>query len=830
MPESSDKNKTSEKIKRPETLRERAGHALKGVERGIPGWVHSLNEPKWQRWALIIGTALVAAFIMAPKSFRVYSLTVGEPAQETIISPLTFQVVDEAATNKNRDEVLKSIRPVYDFDDEMVHDVQARINSAFHFGKEYLAAEAKHNAKEADNPKEAGQAPEKAGSDPKSFRTLDETALRTRFENLLGATVSPSNFALLKSMGFDPRIQRDLGSLVVPVLLKGVTLSRDLLMRDGRQGILLKYKSKDKLEPLKDLSAIFDLKEAINYINVAENDPSTDSELSRAVRRVAMDLVNVNITFNREKSAALKQEALASEKKVFFQIAKGEPIVKEGEPVNEAHLRKLAGLNKANPAYSRYIILAGFALILILLLRLSFYFSEKHLDRGRQATEDLLLFSLLLVGTIILVRFLYSLSPLIGTANQGISQRSILFAAPVATGAMLTALMVDARIAFIFATLTALTASLSVEGDIYLFVFYFISGIVGLHGMTRITDRSSVLRAGLVVGVANMISILAIKMALGELTSLRDFYDIGLGFSGGVLSGLLVSGLAPLLEPLGYTTNVKLLEIANLNHPVLKELSLEAPGTYHHSIMVGSLSETAAALIGANPLLARVGAYYHDIGKIGKKTKPYYFIENQRRGSNPHDRLEPSMSALIVVSHVKQGIEKAREYRLCAPIIDIIQQHHGTSLIKFFYNKALEKAEKSQQSVSEDKYRYHGPRPQSKEAALVMLADVVEAACRTLHDPTPARIQKQVQTLIMTLFSEGQLDESTLTLKDIHAITKSFVRSLQGSLHSRIVYPVNVGTQERPNGDTHRQQAEKDRNRTGRPPEENGTNIRRLGL
>ncbi len=830
MPESSDKNKTSEKNKRPETLRGRAEHALKGVERGIPGWMLGLYEPKWQRWAVIVGTALVAAFMMAPKSFQVYSLTVGEPAQETVISPITFQVIDEAATNKNRDEVLKSIRPVYDLDDEMVHDVQARINSAFSFGKEYLAAEADYNAKEADKPREVGQAPEKAAAVSSSFRALDETALRTRFENRLGATVSPPNFALLKSMGFDARIQRDLSSLVVPVLLKGVALSRDLLLRDGRQGILLKTKSKDKLEPLKDLSAIFDLKEAVNFINVAESDPSTDSELSRAIRRIAMDLVNVNITYNREKSAALKQEALASEKKVYFQIAKGEPIVKEGEPVNEAHVRKLAGLNKANPAYSRYIILAGFALILIMLLRLGFYFSEKHLDRGRQATEDLLLFCLLLVGTIIMVRFLSSLSPLLGTANQGINQRSILFAAPVATGAMLIALMVDARIAFIFAAVTALTVSLSVEGDIYLFVFYFISGIVGLHGMTRITDRTSVLRAGLVVGMANMISILAIKMALGQLAVLRDFYDIGLGFSGGVLSGLLVSGLAPLLEPLGYTTNVKLLEIANLNHPVLKEMSLEAPGTYHHSIMVGNLAEAAANLISANPLLTRVGAYYHDIGKIGRKTKPYYFIENQRRGNNPHDRLEPSMSALIVVSHVKQGVEKAREHRLGSPIVDIIQQHHGTSLIKFFYGKALEKAEKNHQTVSEDKYRYHGPRPQSKEAALVMLADVVEAACRTLHDPTPARIQKQVQTLIMTLFSEGQLDESTLTLKDIHAITKSFVRSLQGSLHSRIVYPANLGTQERSNGDTHRQQTEKDRPRSGRSAEENGTNIRRLGL
>jgi putative nucleotidyltransferase with HDIG domain len=245
--------------------------------------------------------------------------------------------------------------------------------------------------------------------------------------------------------------------------------------------------------------------------------------------------------------------------------------------------------------------------------------------------------------------------------------------------------------------------------------------------------------------------------------------------------------------------------------------------------MVGGLAEAAAELIGANPLLARVGAYYHDIGKAGKKAKPSYFIENQERGYNPHDKLEPSMSALILVAHVKHGVEKAREHRLGTPIVDIIQQHHGTNLIKFFYNKALERADKNQ-SVNEDKYRYPGPRPQSKEAALVMLADVVEAACRTLADPTPARIQKRVQTLIMTLFSEGQLDQSTLTLKDIHAITKSFVRALQGIMHSRIDYPPDALPQERTNGDTHRQSPEKDRNRPARTPEENGKNIRRLGL
>jgi len=827
-----EENKLTAKAKAPEKVKSWVVFARKNVFRHMPEWVYGLREPKWQRWALLVGTSLIAAFILAPKSFRVYDLTVGEPSQEKIVSPITFQVVDEAATNKNRDESLKSVLPVYDFDDEMVHDVQARIISAFNFMRDYLISEAQYRARQERAALEGQAPPDAKSTDLKSFRPLDENALRTRFENALGASLSASSFSMLKSVGFNPHIERELRSLVVPALLKGIVQSRELLMRDGKKGILLRVKSREKerLEPLKDLSGIFDLQEAFNYINQEEKDPSLDSALSRGIRRIAMDLVNVNITYNRERSAALRQEALASVKPVYFQVAKGEPIINEAEVVTEGHLKKLAGLNRANPAYSSYLILAGFALVLILMFRLTFYFSEQHLDRSRNATEDLLLFCVLLLGTLVLVRFIGSLSPLVTPVDHETSIKPVLFAAPVATGAMLVSLMVDPRMAFVFAALAGVTATFAVEGNVYVFIFYFLSGIVGLHGMTRITDRTSILRAGLVVGLVNMLSVLAIKLALGQLESQVDFYEIGLGFLGGVASGLLVSGLAPLLEPLGYTTNVRLLEIANLNHPLLKDMALQAPGTYHHSISVGNLVETAAESIGANHLLARVGALYHDIGKVGRKTKPSYFIENQLRGANPHDRLEPSMSALILNSHVKYGVEKAREYRLGEPIVDIIQQHHGTTLIKFFYNKALEKADRDHHAVSEDKYRYPGPRPRSKEAALVMLADVSEAACRTLSDPTPARIQKRVQELIMGLFSEGQLDESMLTLKDLHAITKSFVRTLQGILHSRIDYPKEVVTQERSDGDNHRQQADKDRHRPGKPAEENGKNIRRLGL
>ncbi|MFH0821920.1 MAG: HDIG domain-containing metalloprotein [Pseudomonadota bacterium] len=804
---------------------------VKRLEKRFPRIVPALSQPKGQRWVLITLTSLIAAFITAPESFKHYDLMVGEPAKETIVSPRTFNVRDEEATNKRRDEAMKSVPPVYEFDDEMVRDVQHRINRAFDFMDDYLAREADQSAKE-EQAKRGGLTEGKAdATDAKTFRPLDEKELRTRFENLLGAGVSPSTFAILKSARFNIEVQRELRALAEHVLEKGVVPNRDSVMRDGKNGILLWSKSKGKYdEKLRDPISVFDLKEAWSFINVEEKDPSKETALSRAVRRLATDLVNVNMMYDRERSALIKQEAKASVKDVSSSVAKGEPIVKKGEPVNEGHLRKLEALRKADPGYRRHITIIGFALTLILILRLSLYFAEHHLDRSWDATENLLLICILVLGTVILVKSLDVMGPRMFYGVEGLNRRSLLFAAPVAVAPMLMSLMVDPRIAFILGAVTALIATLSVDGDTYLFCFYFIGGIVGLHGVTNVTDRTSILRAGLVVGLANMVTGIAVKMALGELTSPEQCYDVALGFIGGVLSGMLVLGLAPLLEPLGYITNVRLVEIASHNHPLLRELAMAAPGTYHHSLMVGHLAEAAVERIGANPLLARVGGYYHDIGKMCKATKPSYFIENQRRGYNPHDKLEPSMSALILVSHVKHGVERGKEHRLGKPILEIIRQHHGTNLIRFFYTKALAKAEKTHSAVSEEKYRYPGPLPQTKEAAVVMLADVVEAASRTLSDPTPARIQKHTQSMVMSVFNEGQLDQSTLTLKDLHAITRSFVRTLQGMLHYRIDYPAGHRQQEKTNGDPHRQPTDKDRVRQPPADDEGVKGIRRLGL
>jgi putative nucleotidyltransferase with HDIG domain len=263
-------------------------------------------------------------------------------------------------------------------------------------------------------------------------------------------------------------------------------------------------------------------------------------------------------------------------------------------------------------------------------------------------------------------------------------------------------------------------------------------------------------------------------------------YAIAFAFAGGIATAVLASGAIPLLESIfQYTTDVKLLELTNLNSPILRELMVKAPGTYHHSVVVGNLVEAAAEAINANPLLARVAAYYHDIGKISKSQ---YFIENQSGGENRHDKLSPSMSALILTTHVKEGAELARQHRLGQSIVDIIRQSHGTALIKYFYQKAVEQAAPGQ-IVDEHDFRYSGPKPQTREAGLVLLGDAVEAASRTLTDASPARIQGLVQKIINNIFIDGQLDECELTLKNLHEIAWSFNQILGGIHHHRIDYP-----------------------------------------
>ena len=256
-----------------------------------------------------------------------------------------------------------------------------------------------------------------------------------------------------------------------------------------------------------------------------------------------------------------------------------------------------------------------------------------------------------------------------------------------------------------------------------------------------------------------------------------------MGLFNGILSAVGAIGLLPYLETVfGITSSIRLLELSNPNHPLLRKLLLEAPGTYHHSMMVGNLGEAAAEAVGADPLLTRVGSQYHDIGKT---KRPYFFVENQFSGVNPHDKISPTLSTLIITSHVKDGVEMARQHKLPKVLVDFIREHHGTDLVKYFYHRAKE----SGQDVSEDDFRYPGPKPQSKETAIVMLADSVEAAVRSMPKPTPGRIEGLVRKIIKERLADGQLDESNITLRDLDLIADAFVKVLTGMYHHRVEYP-----------------------------------------
>jgi putative nucleotidyltransferase with HDIG domain len=400
---------------------------------------------------------------------------------------------------------------------------------------------------------------------------------------------------------------------------------------------------------------------------------------------------------------------------------------------------------------------------------------------------------------------------------------------------MLISVFQGMGVAASFSLIISVLASLVVGGRVEFFIYFFISSLVAAYGVRDCRERGVFIKTGLKVGLVNMALALSIEALYGSFYSLQALIALASAFIGGILVGVMATGILPVIEmSFGFTSDIKLLEQANLDQPLLRELMVQAPGTHHHSVIVSNMVEATAQAVKANPLLAKVAAYYHDIGKM---KKPPYFVENQGGRENKHEKLAPSMSSLILISHVKDGVELAKKYRLGKEIIDIINQHHGTSLITFFYEKAKEQTAKrggKSTQIKEEDFRYPGPKPQTKEAGLVMLADAVEAASKTLVDPTTARIQGMVQKIMNKVFSDGQLDECELTLKDLHEIAKSFNKTLSGIFHHRIDYPEPVAREasakKMENGDTDQLPTEDPRTKDPKDKAEAKESLKRLGL
>ena len=414
--------------------------------------------------------------------------------------------------------------------------------------------------------------------------------------------------------------------------------------------------------------------------------------------------------------------------------------------------------------------------------------------KRREQKGHALLFVLMLAGIVSLAMGYVLSQALIDYAlahrlMQGVSIESLMFCLPFAMPVLIVRSILGIHAGFVaslfqttmvgvYSGMPGITGALALATSIVACVEFY-----------RVRSRSAYLRAALKIGMA------ALPFALFSLVvfppnGIIDVIVRFVGcFIGGVVSGIVAVGVTPVVEYLcGYASDMRLIEMATLDHPLLKELSVQAPGTWNHSMVIGMMVESAADAIGANPVVCRVGAYFHDVGKT---TKPLYFVENQTPGDNRHDKLSPSMSALIIRAHVKDGIELSRKHRLPGVIEELIAQHHGTSMIEFFYEKARKEAEESgadPDTVDKTLFSYPGPRPQTREAGLLMLADGIEAAARTISDPSFDRIQGMVQKMINKVFASGELNECELTLRDLHIIAKCFTRVLSGIYHQRVSY------------------------------------------
>lgn len=495
-------------------------------------------------------------------------------------------------------------------------------------------------------------------------------------------------------------------------------------------------------------------------------------EFDNDLKDLAISVIYATIRPNKflDEDATNKEIELARENVDKVIIRKGDNIIREGEVVTEDRLELLRELgiltDESKFDFVLYIGIGAMVLVIeLLIIAYIAVFNRELLTTPKR----LLMIYIIFISTLIISR-----------AVQGIS----IYLIPVATSSMLISILLESRLGLLINLCLTVLISIITGNNITFIAMALIGGTVGAFSVINTQQRASIFISGLAVSIINMATIVGI----GFINSSEIMETLTFGFYGmlnGFFCSVLTVGSLPAWESIfGIVTPLKLLELSNPNQPLLKKLLIEAPGTYHHSIIVGNLSESAADALGANSLLARVGSFYHDIGKI---RRAYFFKENQLTCDNPHDKLDAHLSSAIIIDHVKDGVELAKKYKLPAEIRDFIEQHHGTTLAAYFYHEA--KSGENGNNIDEKDFRYEGPKPQTKETAIVMMADSVEAAVRSLSSPTREKVEELIEKIIRDKLEDGQLDESNITLKELNKIKESFLKVITSIFHERIEYP-----------------------------------------
>jgi cyclic-di-AMP phosphodiesterase PgpH len=757
---------------------------------------------------LLILLAFILTLVIVPKGgFAPGHYQPGDVASRDVKAPRDMLVPDPDLTAKKRIEAEQSILPLYDYDPGVGQVVSDRLKQVF----------------------DLLQSP---AEEPPVSQTPEE--LRGSLENLLGANLTKDEFALLTALAKDLDKQIGIRDALKQSLQSRIVGNLQLFQQDAERGVIVRSLLDQSEEHLVGKTSVIGVGDAMNqFADKLAKVKSISTGDRKLLHGLVGRLIRPTLTLNKNETEERKLTAREAVKPVLFQVKKGEMIVREGARVTSDQVLKLKALRALGSDNGALRTSLGMLIAMILVLLVSYRFAGENISKFKLNSRDMLFLVTTFIGQFVLIKLAIFLSNSVESGFPYIDSNSYYYVFPFAVGAMVVRIVLNSEVALVFASLAAVFLGFLFGNSLFIALFAFTSSLTGAHWVRHCKERNMLYYAGLRISIVNIGAIIGLHLMAGHSLDMQLIYKSGFGIAGGFFCAVIVTALVPLVESLfKYTTDIKLLELANLNTPVLRQLMVQAPGTYHHSIVVGNLAEAGAEAINANPLLARVAAYYHDIGKV---RKPQYFVENQSNQENKHDKLAPSMSSLILIAHVKDGVEIARENKLGSDLIDILRQHHGTALMKFFYDKAKSLQDPEVQQVDERDYRYPGPKPQTREAALIMLADAVEAAGRTLVDPTPARIQGMVQKIINNIFIDGQLDECELTLKDLHKIAKSFNQILAGIFHYRIDYPEPVHKEKDPGkkkigDDTSRESAKAAKDQQSDGEKRSTEDLKRLGM
>ncbi|UYL09218.1 HDIG domain-containing protein [Bdellovibrio sp. SKB1291214] len=790
------RGKGSKKNESPATRVNYEDHSLKfldwvdsiGLEKTFFGRaLHMLEEKLFVRRAAFIFLYCVLLSYTIFYQFDVpYNFTVGDIAKYDVTSPIGFEMTDEVTTEEKRMKAEYAVAVVYDFDTSVFERVSLGLIHSFRTMRNYH--------REITWPKQ-----------PSAYRAKVKEFFQHKkeFETELGVGVSDFMYEWLVDNKFSARIEAILIRNLENWYEQKIAEAPDRFIPAGQTTVVARVVHRNNLgrEFSIPRTEVMDIQDPDHFTLDDRKELDRFAEGDRTnILYFGRSLLVPNLTLNKQETASRKQAAREAVIPVNITIKKNQVIVAQGSVIQPFHMAVVKQIETIRSDKRKDLTALAMSLMLSMAIIVFFsYLKRFSQNRVKVDFKDLMVMMLIAFGTILFTKiYLFVIdAAFVSKLGHLLPATFFLYAAPIATGPMLVGLLITSgEIVWLFTAFISLCLGIMVDYNYALMIVSMIGGIAAARGVFNCKTRNDIYFAGIRTGVVNAL-IVAFVLTMTrfdqEGAGREILFAIPAAFMGGILSSLCAMMFIPLLESVfNYTTDVKLLELSNLNHPLLKDMIVKAPGTYHHSMMVGSMVEAAAEEIGANSLLGKVMCYYHDIGKMEHAN---YFIENQKPGNNPHDHISPFMSKTLLIAHVKDGVEMGVAFKLGKPIIDGIIQHHGTTLISYFYNKALDLKKEEDPEISDQDFRYPGPKPQFREAALCMLADSIEAAARSLDEPTPARLQNIVRNIVQRKFSDGQLDECNLTLKDISKVEAAFIRILLGIYHQRIDYPRSAGGQ-----------------------------------